>query len=158
MDSSLYSEVLGAQESAGDTLGGFTWNGSDSADDVKEQVNDILQEVRDAIESVASQYEDAAESMGGDSGAGAQFAEWAQTLQDSEIMDWEAGDYDDPDETEAWCEKHTDDMVGDEPDQVSASDIDQAREDCEDCKPDLSDWTADLVAEAQEKVDAVSKE
>lgn len=58
----------------------------------------------------------------------AQFEEWADTLGDAEIVSWEAGDSSDPD-------------------------------DPEEGEPiDLTDWTAELVDEAREKVNDVSKE
>lgn len=171
MDSSLYSEVLSAQEDAGTALDAISWY-DESADDIRTEVEDAIQPVKDAIDSVAEQYESAAEAMGGESGAGSQMAEWAQALRDSEIVDWDPKDGDDPDDGDesARCDEHTPESEGGkatiDPEADDAYDseatLEQAAADCSECaelrKADLTDWTSDLVDEAREKVDAVSKE
>jgi hypothetical protein len=172
LDGSLFSEVLAAQESASDDLAAITWNPGDTADDIRQQVDDAIQQVKDAVESVADQYSEASEAMGGDYGAGAQTAEWSQNLQDAEVMNWEARDFDDPDEgdPDARCDVHTPEADGGQaiidPEADDAYEdeaaLEQAAEDCDDCRelrePDLSDWVTELVDAATEVISNVSRD
>lgn len=133
LDGSIYSEVLAAQEDFGDAGRDTTGN----PDDIRSAVDSAIEGVKDAIESVAEQYDTAAESMGGGYGAGAQFEEWASNLRDADIVDWTAGDYDDP-PTHDGHDEHVDG--------------------CEECAALIESWASDLWDEADTKVNDVSKE
>lgn len=121
LDASIFSEILAAQEDAHAALDGIAWSEGDTADDIRQQVNDALSGVKDAIASVAEQYDSAAEAMGS-YGAGSQMSEWAENIRQAEIVDWEADSFDDPDEPEEGEEpdltQWTEDLVSEASDKV----------------------------------------
>lgn len=106
LDSSYMSGVLAAIEEVEDTLASIAPDPESGWDQQMSDLNEQRDIVTSAIEEVAGQYRDAAESMGG---AGYQMEEWADNLEQSEVMDWDAdseaepGSCDDHDEMDVEC-------------------------------------------------------
>lgn len=140
LDTSLFSEITAAQEAASVALGHLDL--TQDADAIVADVQAVVEDVRAAVESVADQYSDADEAMGGHGG---QFADWATTLGDQEVMSWEASSYDSFEPDSNACDAH-----------------DTAQDTCDDCTASVDDareqWALGLVEAAQEVIDDVSKE
>ena len=108
LDSSYMSGVLAAIEEVEDTLASIAPDPESGWDSQMSDLNEQRDVVTAAIEEVASQYRDAAESMGG---AGYQMEEWADNLEQSEVMSWDAdsetepGPCDDHDEPDPECDQ-----------------------------------------------------
>lgn len=138
LDGSLFSGVLSAQEDASNALAEL--DTASDPDELVTEIDSIVEAVRDAVEDVAQQYEDAAESMGGSYGAGAQMSEWADNLREAGVHNWRASDYDDAPEG---CDEgeHTEFTEG-----------------CEHCTEARESWARGLIEEAGSQIDDVSKE
>lgn len=139
LDGSIFSAVMAAQEDAASQLAGIDTGGK--PDDIKADVESAVQLVKDAIESVAEQYRDAAEAMGGSSGAGAQMEEWAENLEGAGVVDWRVEDYSEEPEP---CEDHADEG--------------EPAEGCDACDENVVSWANSLIEEAGSQIDDVSKE
>lgn len=147
LESSQLSEAFSAQEIAIADLGWLSGQGEIS------DIQQILDDFADVLTSLSETYREADEAFGG--GGATRSGEMADTLEtaSSELSDWSPSS----DEPE-FCDVHEDGASALEldPKFTLGSDLDLARDLCEDCLFLKESWWEDLITEARGVVEEAS--
>ena len=158
-ESSKKAGAYAAIETAQDAIAALRGTEDVTIDDV----TSIIEQAASDINDVVQEYREADQVFGGGNG-GSVSAELADELEAAanELEGWspDAVEWDEDVADGLTCDEHGDDVVGDEDDQISSDNIDQARADCAECtslrQTGYDEWLEGLLDEAEAVLDSVS--